>query len=252
LAREVVGVSRTTRSLRIARKMEAIDRGTTNPMEAVRNADLVVLATPISRIHPIARQIAPHLKPGCLVTDVASTKQQVIRDLEQLLPRNAFFVGSHPLAGREKSGVANAAADLFEDACCFVVATKRSNLKSIQTICRFWKALGAKVSLVSASEHDAIVSKVSHLPHIAASLLVLSADRLPWVGSGFMDTTRIASSDPAMWRDVLLSNRREILKSLLAFEGRLKRVRRLLEKGSESGILKHFKLAKRRRDRLLG
>ena len=249
LANEVVGVSRTERSLRLAKKMGAIDRGAARIPQAVRGADLVILATPISAMHPIARQVASHVKPGCLVTDVASTKQQVIRDLEQVFPSNVFFVGSHPLAGREKTGVTHATADLFRGAPCFVVSTRRSSSKSIQKISRFWKALGASVIRIDANRHDEVVSKVSHLPHIAATLLVLSASRSPWVGSGFLDTTRIASSDPSMWRDILLSNRQDVARSLNLLERHAKRLRHLIEQGDGTKILKTFKQAKRLRDR---
>lgn len=249
LAREVVGVSRTRRSLRIAKKRGAIDWGTTNPVQAIRNADLVILATPISRIHPIARQIAPHLKPGCLVTDVASTKQAVIRELEQIFPPSIRFVGSHPLAGREKSGVGHAAADLFRNAPCFVVPTRRSTPQSVQTVARFWKVLGAEVILIGAKRHDAIVSKISHLPHVVASLLVLTADKTPHVGTGFIDTTRIASSDTSLWRDILLSNRKEVAKDLRQFGERLKRLQTFIEKGKGTQILRTFQQAKRLRDR---
>ena len=195
------------------------------------------------------RSIASHLKPGCLVTDVASTKQQVIRDLEHVFPPDVFFVGSHPLAGREKTGVAHATADLFRGAPCFVVSTRRSNLKSIQKISRFWNALGANVIRLDAKRHDEVVSKVSHLPHIAATLLVLSAGRSPWVGSGFLDTTRIASSDPSLWQDILLSNHKEIQRSLNLFERRLKQLRRLIERRDGPQILSTLKQAKRLRDR---
>lgn len=251
LAKEVVGVCRTPGSIRLAKRVGAIHRGTVRAVDAVKGADFVILATPISRIHPIARQIAHHLKPGCLVTEVASIKEKVIRDLEEILPKSVSFVGSHPLAGGEKSGVAHAAATLFEKAPSFVVPTRRSAPSAVRKVSLFWRALGADVILLSAKRHDEVVARMSHLPHVVASLLVLSAKEVPWVGRGFLDTTRIASSDPSLWRDILLSNRKDILKSLNLFEKRFKHLRRLIEKGYGTEILNTFKQAKRLRDRLI-
>ena len=248
LAKEVVGVCRTLRSAKLSKKIGAINRGTIHLPEAVRGADLVILATPISVMHALARQMAPYLKAGCLVTDVASTKQEIIRDLEEIFPAGVHFIGSHPLAGREKTGVAYAAADLFQRAPCFVVPTRRSDPKSTQKICSFWKALGGKVILVRAEQHDHIVSKVSHLPHMAAALLVLETGRTPWVGNGFLDMTRIASSEASLWRDILLSNRRQILKTVRNFRKRVDGMVRLLEKKNGPAILRELQKAKRLRE----
>ena len=248
LAKEVVGVCRTSRSIRLAKKIGAIDWGTVRLSEALRGADLVILATPISAMHPLARQIALHLKPGSLVIDVASTKQKVIRDLEEIFPPGILFVGSHPLAGREKTSASFATADLFRKAPCFVVPTRRSDPKSIQTICLFWKALGGKVIRVKAEQHDEIVSKVSHLPHIAAALLVLEAGRTPWVGNGFLDMTRIASSEASLWRDILFSNRLQMLKTLRRFRRRLDGMVILLEKKDRQAVLRRLQKAKRLRE----
>ena len=249
LAKEVVGVCRTAHSLKLAKKRGAIDSGTTRLSQAVRGSDLVILATPVSVMHPLVRQMTPHLSPGCLVTDVASTKHEIIRNLETIFPPDIFFVGSHPLAGREKAGVAYAAADLFQNAPCFVVPTRRSDPRSIRRISLFWKALGGNVICVRAKQHDAMVSKVSHLPHIAAALLVLEGGGTPWVGSGFLDATRIASSDPSLWRDILLSNRLQILKALRRFRRRLDGMAALLEKRDGGAILRQIQKAKQLRDR---
>ncbi|MBI4435883.1 MAG: prephenate dehydrogenase [Candidatus Omnitrophica bacterium] len=251
LAKEVVGVCKTSRSVALAKRRGAIDWGTTLPLRAIQGADLVILATPIRVIPHLVRSIARRLKPGCLLTDVASTKGSLTMEIEELLPSHVSFVGSHPMAGRETRGVSHAIPTLFEGNICFVTPTRHTSSSSLRTIREFWRRIGCRVKVVKLKEHDRIVSSLSHLPHLLAALLVLNAEGIEWAGTGFKDMTRIASSDPWLWRDILLSNQREILRSSRQFRKRFDRVTRHLEKKDAEAILHLFEKAKHLRDRLV-
>lgn len=250
LAREVVGVCRTSRSVRLAKRRKAVDWGTTSVAHAVQGADLVILATPIRVIPKLVRRIKPFLKPGALVTDVASTKEKVLREIARSVPKGVSFIGSHPMAGRETKGVASAIPTLFRGQVCFVIREPRSSPSSLRKVSDFWKRLGCRVQLLSAKEHDRLVSSLSHLPHLVAALLVLNAENVESAGTGFKDMTRIVSSDPSLWRDILLSNRREILRSLGRFQKRLDQTTSFLEKEKWQPLMDALQRAKRLRDRL--
>ena len=196
--------------------MGAVDWATTDADEAVHEADLVIFCTPMMAMGLMANQIAPHLKPGCFVTDVGSVKNPVVRLLEPIFSRvGAHFVGSHPMAGSQFSGVRAARADLFIGKPCLVTPTALTPHKAQKAVAAFWKALGGKIRILSPRDHDAMIARVSHLPHMAASALVNTACHddgkpLQYAGPGFRDTTRVASGDPAMWADIGALNRQEI------------------------------------------
>jgi len=251
LAKEVVGVCRSSRSVALAKRMGAIDWGTTLPLRAIQGADLVILATPIRVMPHLVRKIARRLSPGCLVTDVASTKGSLVSEIEAFLPPQVAFVGSHPMAGRETRGVSHAVPTLFEGSICFVTRTRRTSPSSLRTLREFWGRIGCRVKVVRLKAHDRIVSSLSHLPHVLAALLVLNTEGIEWAGTGFKDMTRIASSDPWLWRDILLSNQREILRSFRQFQKRFDQITRHLEKKDAEAILGLFEKAKSLRDRLV-
>ena len=251
LAKEVVGVCRTERSVAVAKKIGAIDWGTTSPLRAVAGADLVILAAPIHAIPFLVRQMARHLDPDCLVTDVASVKGKLVSQIEALLPATISYIGSHPMAGRERTGPAAAVATLFEDRPCFVTPTSRTSSRAFKTICHFWRKLGARVKIIEPREHDHLVASLSHLPHLLAALLVLQAEGLSEAGTGFVDVTRIASSDPELWQDILLSNRSEVLKSLRRFRTELDRIASLLQKKNAKALFNRLQKAKRLRDQYI-
>jgi prephenate dehydrogenase len=196
------------------------------PEEAVRDATLVVIAAPVDTILPLARQIAPHLAAGAIVTDVGSVKGEIARLGQVALGERAHFVGSHPMAGSEKTGWEHSTAELFKDRTCFVTPFESTNAAAVATVVRFWKDLGGEPVTVSPDQHDEIVAHISHLPQVlASSLCAFLAQKNPawrnFAGGGLRDTTRIASSDSALWRTILEQNRDEVLRALRAYQDEL-------------------------------
>ncbi len=197
-----------------------------SPADAVRDAALVVIAAPVDRIVPLLQQIAPALPTGAIVTDVGSVKGEIARLGGTTLGERAHFVGAHPMAGSEKTGWQHGTATLFQGRTCFVTPIAGTNAAAVETVVRFWHDLGAEVVTVSADQHDEIVAHISHLPQvIASSLCAMLARKNPqWrnhAGGGLRDTTRIAASDPHLWRSILEQNRDEVLRALGQFQEEL-------------------------------
>lgn len=250
LAHEVVGVSRQHGSLVQALKARAIDRASHDIKKSVQDADLVILATPVQSIVTIIAEIKNDLKRGCLVTDVGSTKSQIVDAAQKNFPSHVLFAGSHPLAGSEKKGALNASAELLQQACCIVTPTNKTNRTAVDKIKHLWTKLGSRVTVMTPDEHDKILASVSHLPHVLAYNLMSSipAEHLTYATQGLRDSTRIALSDPEMWRDVCLTNSRNILKSLDQYVKALANLRKLIAARSEEGLLDVFKRSKNLRD----
>lgn len=257
LAGETAGYVRRAASLKECEKAGALDYATTDLLAAVSHADLVILCTPIAQMRTLTEQFLPAVKRGTVVTDVGSVKAEVVHELEPLVRKaGAHFIGSHPMAGGEKMGVAAARADLFEDALCVVTPTKKSNAGAVRQLSLFWKSLGARVLKLGAEQHDWLASQSSHLPHVvAAALAGLVLDPAAPKGqaalcaTGFRDTTRIASGSPEMWRDIALANRKNLVKSIETFAGELKKFQLALKKGDVAAIERFFAAAKKRRDK---
>jgi len=254
LAKEVVGVFRRASTLRRALKCKAIDRGTQDISDGVKGADLVIIATPVSMIPAIASEVIKIAKRGCIITDAGSTKGWIVGKIEKMVSRRSdiYFVGSHPMAGSEKAGVEAATPELLKSAACIVTKTPRTPPGALRVVTGLWKALGARVSVMSPSEHDRSVSFISHLPHMMAFGLAGSvglAD-LKYAAEGFRDTTRVASSDPKLWADIFLTNRIEIIASSRAFEMNLKRILTALRKGDRPSMISLLANAKVKRDKL--
>ena len=202
------------------------DAVTETPEAAARDATLVVVAAPVDQIIPLTGQIAPHLPAGALVTDVGSVKGEIARLGATALGTHAHFVGAHPMAGSEKTGWAHGTATLFEHRTCFVTPLATTDARATETVVRFWRDLGAEPVTVDPDRHDEIVAHISHLPQVLASTLCafLAAKDPAWrnfAGGGLRDTTRIASSDPALWRTILEQNRDEVLRALRAYQDEL-------------------------------
>ena len=196
------------------------------PEEAVRTARLVVIAAPVDRIVPLVQQIAAHLPAGAVVTDVGSVKGEIARLGHAALGERAHFVGSHPMAGSEKTGWEHSSAGLFERRTCFVTPLEQTSVPATETVVRFWRELGAEVITLDPDRHDEIVAHISHLPQVLASTLcAFLAEKNPaWrnhAGGGLRDTTRIAASDPQLWRSILEQNRDEVLRALRGFQDEL-------------------------------
>jgi prephenate dehydrogenase len=230
-AAHVAGATRSRDVLERALRDGAVDQAG-DAVEVVRDADLVVLATPVYAMRDMARRIAPGLRDGAIVTDVGSVKADPAESLPGLLPRGVHYVGSHPMAGSHERGLDAARADLFEGAACVVMSDGEAGPR--ERVADFWRALGARVVLRSPSDHDTEVAWTSHVPHLLAfafaeALAVAPEGTREVEGPGFRDFTRIAHSDPELWADILTSNRKAIAAPLQAVSDRLGALARALE-----------------------
>jgi prephenate dehydrogenase len=249
----IVGYGHRRSTLDTAEEVGAIDQGFDNLADAVRGAELVILCTPVGRFQQILREMAGHLAPGTIVTDVGSTKRSVVRVARKLLPRHVRFVGSHPMAGSEKRGVEFARADLFQNAVCITTPTQDTDRGALGDVEAFWGSLGMRTTRLSPVEHDRVLADVSHLPHVlAAALVSMQLDRaLPLAGKGFLDTTRIAGGDGALWRDILLDNRDNLRRSIGRLRKQLDRLAALLEPDNADALVAYLNAAASRRADLL-
>ncbi|MGA2748764.1 MAG: prephenate dehydrogenase/arogenate dehydrogenase family protein [Verrucomicrobiota bacterium] len=256
LALAVRAFVRRDSSALLCRKLNIASLVTTDLKQAVQDADLVFLCTPLAQMSALAAQLQPLLKPGAIVTDVGSVKGPVVAALTPLLRQaRAEFVGSHPMAGSEKNGVSAARADLFENAVCLLTPTPLSSPEAVATVESFWMAVGGCPLCLSPETHDDLVSRSSHLPHVVAAELanyVLSPahpkEQALVCASGFRDATRIASGSPEMWRDIALANRHNLGRVLGVFIEDLREFQLALERQDLQAIEEFFTKAKQRRD----
>jgi len=245
LAKKVVGIGRRKSSLLKAKKVGAVDEITLSLEKGVKDAEVIILATPVFKIVELGRKLGKFAKEGAVVTDVGSTKGYIVRNLEKTLPKRVKFVGSHPMAGSEKGGPLSARRDLFKDRICFITPSPRTDIRALASVNRFWKSLGAKLVVISCEKHDRIVADISQMVHVVASSLVLSnKNSLKYSSSGLKDTTRIALSDPKLWKDICLTNEKEIVKSLDRFVETVKSFRSALTRKNTKGIRKMLAEAK--------
>ena len=252
LARAIVGLSRSAATVRRAARRGAITAGTTHAAEAVREADLVILATPVDLIAPTGKRLARFMRPGAILTDVGSTKTQLVGALERSLPAGIAFVGAHPLAGSELRGIEAADVGLFDGAVCVLTPTARTDRRAQSQLARLWGSLGCRVVTMSPQAHDRVLAGVSHLPHLIAFSLAGAASPapLPAAPPSFLEMTRIAKSDPDLWDDILLGNRAELLLAAGRFERRWRTLRALLARGDRAGLRRFLADAKATRDAL--
>ncbi len=261
LAKTVVGIGRRQANLKLAVELGAIDRFFSEPEEAVRDSDLIVLATPVDTYISHVQQWGQHLRSGAIVSDVGSVKGQLVFDLEAALPSIVNFVGAHPIAGKEKSGVAHATSKLFAGARCIVTPTPHTHKAALAKVYGLWEKAGSHVLSMDPMVHDWVLGAVSHLPHIAAFSLMhalqdlqsITPDALKLLdfsGGGLRDTTRIAASSPEMWRDICLANRENLLKMVDQYIVELQSFRQLLNDGDGSGLANKIEHAKALREGL--
>jgi prephenate dehydrogenase len=248
-----VGLGRSRASVEKGLEQGAIDEAVENVQEAVDAADLIVVCTPVGSIAGIIAEMNKSIDEDCIITDVGSTKQNLVRAVEQLPRARSRFVGSHPLAGSEKKGVQYARADLFEGATVFLTPTPTTNKDVASKAREMWQCLGGRVVEFEPDVHDRIVAYTSHLPHICAALLVtclrsLPDGNMPLMGKGFLDSTRIASSDPEMWADICMENIDEIRQALFSLRKDLDEFELYLDESEYERILEFFRTAKRVRD----
>lgn len=256
LADQVCGFVRRANAVAECERLGVVDRATRSLAAAVTDADLVVLCSPIGQMRGLAQEMLPFLKADAVITDVGSVKGVVVEELEPLVESvGAHFVGSHPMAGSEKTGAAAARADLFQNAVCVVTPTTRTNRNALRLVNEFWTALGSRLLSLTPTQHDDMVSRSSHLPHVVAAELanyVLSPvhprEQALLCANGFRDTTRIAGGSPEMWRDIALANRQHLARVLGVFLEDLSEFRRALDESDAAAIEEFFAQARQRRD----
>lgn len=237
------------KALKTALKLKVVDEATKDAATAVAGADLVVIATPVGTNGAIAKTIAPHLKKGAIVTDVGSVKRTVIDAVAPHLPKDVYFVPAHPIAGTEHSGPESGFAELFENRWCILTPMKRGSGKAAAKVAEVWRKMGARVDSMDPDHHDMVLAITSHLPHLIAYTIVgtatdlsgdLKREVIKYSASGFRDFTRIAASDPIMWRDVFLNNREAVLEILQRFTEDLTAMQRAIRKGDGLTLQDHF------------
>jgi len=240
LAGEIVACARSDATLDTVKELKLADRVTHDPADAVKGADLVVIATHLSSYRDIGRRIADHLKPGAIVTDVGSVKQAVVRELKPLLPAGVHLVPGHPVAGTEFSGPAAGFAEMFRDRWCILTPIAGTDAKAIARVRQMWESAGMKVTTMDPAHHDMVLAITSHLPHLIAFTIVgtatdledtLKSEVIKFSAGGFRDFTRIAASDPVFWRDVFLANRDAVLAMLQRFTEDLTAMQRAIRYG---------------------
>ena len=249
LATQIVGTARSAETRQIAKDINLCDQITETAAEAVKDADLVVLCVPIGAMEAVMKDIAPHLKPGAVVSDVGSVKRAVFDAVMPQLPENVTFIGGHPMAGTEHSGPRSGFAELFDDRWCLIVPSEGADADAVQRLTDFWGGLGSKCAQMEMDHHDLVCAVVSHTPHLIAYTMVGVADDLARVtesevvnfsAAGFRDFTRIAASDPTMWRDVFLSNKDATLEILGRFTEELFALQRAIRQGDGDHLHDYF------------
>jgi len=247
----IVGVGRSAESLQAALALGVIDSATSDVAAAMQDADIVLIAAPVAQTPSILNAIKPHLAASTVITDAGSTKGDVLQCAQDILGSQfSQFVGGHPIAGAEKSGVTAAMADLYINKNVVLTPTSGTSPNAVQQVSALWKSCGANVSEMTAATHDGIFAAVSHLPHLLAFALVDDIARRPnaeqlfgFAASGFRDFTRIAGSHPEMWRDISLANRTALLSELEAYQLELRRLQELLERKDGEGLETLFERA---------
>ncbi|HWI39984.1 MAG TPA: prephenate dehydrogenase/arogenate dehydrogenase family protein [Verrucomicrobiae bacterium] len=256
---EVVGIGRGTDNLRRGVELGVVDSFCTDPAAGVEGADVVFISTPVCSIGDITAAIVPALKPGCVVTDGGSVKGDIVSACEPLMPAGTFFVGGHPIAGTEHSGVEASFSTLYRGRRCILTPTNSTDPRALELVSAMWRTAGAEVVLMGPERHDRILAAISHLPHMVAYSLVnavadcnsFQENILKYSAGGFRDFTRIASSDPAMWRDIAVMNRSAILEMIDLFAHSLATLRGLVEGGDAGGLEHFFARSKTSRDAIL-
>lgn len=254
-AKRIVIWSRRPETRRALRKQKFVTEVADTPEAAVQKASLVVIASPVTKIVPLVAQINYHVPKGCIVTDVGSVKASIVKNGTKLL-KKAHFVGSHPMAGSEKTGWENGSSDLFKNRTCFITPIKSTNKEATKSVALFWKKLGANVVVCDPTKHDTTVAQISHLPQVIASTLCSALLRkdpkvLAYAGNGLKDTTRIAGSDSDLWREIIDLNQKEILKALHNYQKELAQFEKALKEKNFSQVTRILARGKFCRERFI-
>jgi len=245
LVGRITGHGRNRDNLERAKSLGIIDEAAADLAGAVKEADAIVLCSPVGVLAPLALEAAKHAKPGAILTDVGSVKGPLTHAIEKKLPRSVHFVGAHPIAGGEKSGLEASSSTLFEGANCIVTPTATTRPEALDKVTHLWSAVGMNVVVMDVDEHDEIFAAVSHLPHIVAFALMNTVGEfktrnndpvMPYSGAGLKDITRIAASDPVMWRDICMANREPILELIDRFQNQLGHLRAWIKAGESQPL----------------
>lgn len=256
---EVVGCGRGKPNLEKALELGVVDSYSRNPLEAVKDADVVFLATPVKTLGTVTEELLPALKPGAIITDGGSVKGAVAEAIEPLLPDGIHFVPGHPIAGTEKSGAEAAFSSLYRGKRCILTPTKNTDPTALQLVEKMWQLAGSEVVQMSLEKHDRVLAAISHLPHMVAYSLVNAVGSydhyeeniLEYSAGGFRDFTRIASSDPTMWRDIAETNREGLLEMMEQFETFFAELKADVAEGSGEKLFEFFLRSKELRDAIL-
>jgi len=255
----IVGIGRTPENLRKARDLNVVDEFTLNLDEGVKNAELVVIATPVSDIIPIIKKVLPALKKGAIITDVGSVKNEIMIETDKLSLPGVFFVGSHPIAGTENSGVEAAFSDLFLGKKCILTPSEKTDPSALEKIKNLWMSVGSEVFFMDSEQHDQILGAVSHLPHMIAFALVNYLHEInnekesvfKFSGGGLKDFTRIAASHPIMWKDIALMNKENLVNLMEGFQKTLEELKELINRGDGDELVRKFEESRRIRRGLI-
>lgn len=249
LAKTIVGSARTPATVETALRLGLIEKGYASAAEAAKGADLVILCVPVGLCGPITKEIASVLQPGAILTDVGSVKGSIVRDMAPHVPKGVHFVPAHPIAGTEHSGPESGFAELYDGRWCILTPEATTDAAAVAKLKLFWERLGSRVEIMSAEHHDMVLAITSHVPHLIAYNIVNTAAHLERVtnsevikfsAGGFRDFTRIAASDPIMWRDVFLNNKEAVLEMLGRFSEDLTALQRAIRFGDGETLFKLF------------
>jgi cyclohexadieny/prephenate dehydrogenase len=249
LAGEIVATAHSAKTRARVAELGVVDRVVETNAEAATDADLVILCIPVGACGAVAQEIGGHLKVGAIISDVGSVKGAVVRDMAPYLPAGVHFVPAHPVAGTEHSGPDSGFAELFINRWCILTPPQGTDPNAVERLRAFWTAIGARVEIMTPDHHDMVLAITSHLPHLIAYTIVGTADELEGVtqsevlkfsAGGFRDFTRIAASDPIMWRDVFLTNKDAVLEMLGTFNEDLSKLTRAIRRGDGEALFEHF------------
>ncbi len=249
---KVIGIARRQDTIDKAKKLGAIDEGTLSAEDGIKDADLVFVATPVGAIVETVKRISPHLKDGCIVTDVGSTKSGIVHELENFLPSSVCFIGGHPMAGSEREGVSSASAGLFVNAHYILTPTSKADIRVFKRLHSLLAAVGANVIAIDPDKHDELVAAISHLPHLLSAALVNLAHKhtdkdenlLLLAAGGFRDMTRIAVGNPSIWLDIFFENSKFVLKEIQEFQDELGELAKLIKERDGDGLRAKLEEAK--------
>ena len=250
--------SRRLSTINKIKKLKLVDFASSNIEKTIKEADIIIVGIPVAAYQEVFKKICNHIKPGAIITDVGSVKKEVINSVKKYIPKNIDFVPGHPIAGTENSGPESGFAGLFKNGWCILTPNKNTSKNSVKIIKYMWQLVGMKVDIMDSNYHDEVLAITSHIPHIIAYSIVgtianlqttIKKEVIKYAASGFRDFTRIAASDPIMWRDIILYNRQSILKMLNLFKKDLSKLELAIENNDDKFLLNLFtKTRKIRKD----